>query len=130
MIKKFLTYLRVLMLQKLIYYILSFLLLVGCFENSEEQDSGGGLFYNNQKVEDTFELIVPSNATYSTGDALIFSLNHPVDIDVIGTPRLELTIGSNTRYADYSSGSGSNNLIFSYTDLGGDEDLDGIDVPF
>lgn len=43
-----------------------------------------------------------------------------------GTPRLALDIGGVTRYATYMAGSGTSSLIFSYTPLAGDLDLNGI----
>jgi hypothetical protein len=45
-----------------------------------------------------------------------------------GTPRLQLTIGSTTRYATYLSGSGTSTLTFRYTVQAGDLDSDGIAV--
>ena len=43
-----------------------------------------------------------------------------------GTPRLSLTIGSSTVFANYESGSGSSALLFRYTVQAGDEDTNGI----
>lgn len=45
-----------------------------------------------------------------------------------GTPRLALDVGGVARYADYTSGSGSSALTFTYTTQPGDIDLDGIAV--
>ena len=45
-----------------------------------------------------------------------------------GTPRIGLTIGSNTRYASYNSGSGTGNLKFRYTVVAADVDSDGVSI--
>ena len=45
-----------------------------------------------------------------------------------GTPRIALDVGGNTRYATYSSGSGTASLSFSYAPTLGDVDLDGITI--
>ena len=45
---------------------------------------------------------------------------------VTGTPRLALTVGSTGRFADYQSGSGTANLVFSYTVQSGENDTNGV----
>lgn len=45
-----------------------------------------------------------------------------------GTPRIAVDVGGLTRYADYTSGSGSSALVFTYTATAGDVDLDGISL--
>jgi DNA-binding beta-propeller fold protein YncE len=62
----------------------------------------------------------PSNGSYATGQALNFTVTYNQAVTVTGTPRLLLTIGSNTRYANYVSGSGTTTLTFSYTIQAGD----------
>jgi hypothetical protein len=49
-------------------------------------------------------------------------------VAVTGTPRLQLTIGSTTRYATYQGGTGTSTLVFRYTVQPGDLDSDGIAV--
>ncbi|WP_019960813.1 beta strand repeat-containing protein, partial [Woodsholea maritima] len=74
---------------------------------------------------------VPSNATYSSGQNLDFTVNFSENITVNtagGTPQIALTIGSTTRQASYQSGSGTSALTFRYTVQAGDEDTDGIAV--
>ncbi|UWH41925.1 tandem-95 repeat protein [Shewanella xiamenensis] len=74
---------------------------------------------------------VPSNATYITGQSLSFIVNSSENVIVNtggGTPRIALTIGATTKYATYSSGSGSSALVFSYTVESGLVDSDGITV--
>jgi|GEM_PF-566605 len=71
---------------------------------------------------------VPSAATYKTGDALNFTVNFSEAVNVTGTPRIALTIGSSTVYAGYVSGSTSSALIFRYTIQVNDFDSDGTGV--
>lgn len=55
------------------------------------------------------------------------TVSEPVTVDTAGgTPRIAFTLGAATRYALYSSGSGSDTLSFVYTTQPGDLDLDGI----
>jgi len=71
---------------------------------------------------------VPSDDTYVAGEDLTFTVNWSEDVTVTGTPRLGLTLGSSTVYADYVSGSGSTALVFKYTVQTGDVDGDGVAV--
>ncbi|WP_052417289.1 fibronectin type III domain-containing protein [Cellvibrio mixtus] len=74
---------------------------------------------------------VPANSTYITGNTLSFTVNTSENVIVNptgGTPRIALTIGATTKYATYSSGSGSSALVFSYTVESGLLDSDGITV--
>jgi len=70
----------------------------------------------------------PASATYVPGQFLSFALTFNEAVTVTGTPRLTLTIGSTTRYADYLSGTGTSTLNFRYTVQAGDADADGIAV--
>jgi len=72
----------------------------------------------------------PANATYIPTNVLNFTVSTSEAVTVTGTPRIAITIGSTTRYANYLSGSNSSTLIFRYsvaTDSG-DIDTDGIGV--
>ncbi|WP_053094149.1 S-layer family protein [Cellvibrio sp. pealriver] len=74
---------------------------------------------------------VPSSATYITGQSLTFTVNTSENVVVNtggGTPRIALTIGATTKYAAYSSGTGTSALVFSYTVESGLVDSDGITV--
>ncbi|WP_158236343.1 IPTL-CTERM sorting domain-containing protein [Acidovorax sp. 62] len=74
---------------------------------------------------------VPANGTYHAGDTLYFTvqLDEPVYVSTSGgTPRIALTVGSTTRYADYVSGSGTSALLFGHAVVTGDSDSDGITV--
>lgn len=50
------------------------------------------------------------------------------NVNVTGTPRIPVDLGGTTRYASYTSGSGSNTLIFTLSPQAGDVDLDGITI--
>jgi hypothetical protein len=71
--------------------------------------------------------IEPVNATYADGGGeLSFQVNFSEAVDITGLPRLSINIGGVTKYANYSSGTGSTGLEFKYTILAGDDDSDGI----
>ena len=70
----------------------------------------------------------PAAATYVPGQYLSFALTFNEAVSVSGTPRLTLTIGSATRYANYLSGTGTTTLNFRYSVQSGDADPDGIVV--
>ena len=72
---------------------------------------------------------VPANNTYATGANLDFTVNFNENVTVNttgGTPRIAVTVGSTTRYANYLSGSGTTALIFRHTVQSGDQDSDGV----
>ncbi|WP_185714237.1 Ig-like domain-containing protein [Rheinheimera mesophila] len=73
---------------------------------------------------------VPANDTYIAGENLDFVVNiaSAANVVVTGTPRLALTIGSSTAYADYISGSASASLTFRYVVQAGALDANGIAV--
>lgn len=69
-----------------------------------------------------------ATGTYVPGQSFYFSATFSEDVIVTGTPRISLTVGSSTVYANYESGSGSNVLQFKYTVGLGDADSNGIVV--
>ncbi len=74
---------------------------------------------------------VPAGGSYKAGNTLSFTVNvsEAVTVSTVGgTPRLALDIGGATKYATYTSGSGSSALVFSYTVESGLTDSDGITV--
>ncbi|MEI7619965.1 MAG: Ig-like domain-containing protein [Candidatus Falkowbacteria bacterium] len=57
-----------------------------------------------------------NNDTYNLGEIIPIQVNFSEDVVVTGVPQITLTTGSPaTTVVDYSSGSGSNSLIFNYT---------------
>ncbi|HEY9260208.1 Ig-like domain-containing protein, partial [Chitinophaga sp.] len=71
-------------------------------------------------------LDVPANGTYHLGEGLRFKAHFSESIVVVGTPTLDITIGSTTRQATYQGGSGTDTLGFLYVVQSGDLDMDGI----
>jgi hypothetical protein len=57
----------------------------------------------------------PANGTYKPTDTPTFSVQFSESVTVTGTPRLVLTVGSQTRYANYVSKSDSRTALFRYT---------------
>ncbi|MEE2672020.1 MAG: fibronectin type III domain-containing protein [Bdellovibrionota bacterium] len=113
--------------QFLSLFILFFL--YGCFDSGGGDESGGGgLFVGHKEVENIFLITPAQNKTYVENEHLDFVLTHPYQISVTGVPRLELTIGSSTVFADYLTGNGTRNISFRYTVQAGDLDTDGIDI--
>ena len=66
--------------------------------------------------------------TYAIGDALQATVTFGEAVTVTGTPQIEMQVGGAPRTADYASGGGSTDLVFSYTVVEGDEDTDGVAV--
>ncbi|HNS44187.1 MAG TPA: hypothetical protein PKH37_03045 [Alphaproteobacteria bacterium] len=57
------------------------------------------------------------------------NMSEAVTVDTSGgTPRIAVDVGGVTRYAGYTSGSGSSALTFNYTPQAGDVDLDGVSL--
>ena len=70
-----------------------------------------------------------SDGTYAIDQMLSVTVIFSATVTVSGTPQLALDIGGETRQADYESGSGTEQLLFSYTVAEGDVDTDGVRVP-
>ena len=72
------------------------------------------------------DIEVPSDRTYSSG-YLDFFVSFADNVVVAGSPRLTLTVGSDTYYANYRpGGSSASRLSFRYIILSGHSDSDGI----
>lgn len=68
----------------------------------------------------------PANATYLLGMPLNFYVTFDEAVTITNTPRLVLTVGSTTRYANYVSGSGSSMIVFRYIVAASDLDANGV----
>ena len=70
--------------------------------------------------------------SYGVGEEIEVAVGFTDDVTVdttSGTPRVALTVGSNTRYADYSaSDSSADELAFVYTVTADDHDQDGVSI--
>lgn len=67
---------------------------------------------------------VPGYAVASV--SLPFTVTLSEAVVVTGVPRIAIDVGGVSRFADYSSGSGTSTLTFTYAAQAGDLDLDGI----
>ena len=67
------------------------------------------------------------DGVYGIGDRIRVTVTFSEDINVTGSPRLELDIGGAAKPAEYESAEGSN-VVFGYTVIEGDADNDGIAV--
>ncbi|MCE7996972.1 MAG: hypothetical protein HEP71_33735 [Roseivirga sp.] len=65
-----------------------------------------------------------SNGTYNENKNISIQVTFDQTVTVTGTPQLELETGSTDQKVDYSSGSGSDELTFTYTVQEGDESAD------
>lgn len=71
---------------------------------------------------------VPANGYYKAGNTLSFTVNFDENVFVTGTPNVPVTIGSTTVQANYTGGTGTSALTFTYTVVAGNNDMDGITV--
>jgi hypothetical protein len=65
-----------------------------------------------------------SNGTYKAGDVISIQVNFSENVTVTGIPQLTLETGSTDRAVSYASGSGTNQLTFTYTVQVGDTAAD------
>lgn len=63
---------------------------------------------------------------YKVGDTLAFKVKFDTNINVTGEPYLPISLGNTTRMAEYSNGSGTTDLTFTYTIQAGDNTNNGI----
>ena len=71
----------------------------------------------------------PVGSAFERGERIEFTVNFNRAVDVTGTPQFALTIGTETRQADYVSGTGTTELKFRYAVVQADSDPDGISIP-
>ena len=72
--------------------------------------------------------ITSTAQTYTLGKKIQATVTFTEAVTVTGTPQLTLTIGSNNRKANYTTGGPGTALVFEYTVVSGDEDTDGISI--
>jgi hypothetical protein len=68
----------------------------------------------------------PAARRYDSGSALSFLATFSEPMVVSGTPRIALTVGNTTRYANYVAGGETSVLVFEYSPQSGDLDTNGI----
>ena len=69
-----------------------------------------------------------ADQTYAAGDEIQVTVSFSETVEVEGTPRLTLRVGSRNRPAGYLRGSGAAALVFGYEVVLGDEDTDGVSI--
>ena len=72
-------------------------------------------------------LLIP-HASCFAATSIPFTVTMSEAVNITGSPRLVLDVDGTTRYATYTSGSGSSSLTFTYNATIGDIDLDGIGI--
>ena len=65
-----------------------------------------------------------TDGSYKAGDVILIQVNFSESVVVTGTPQLTLETGATDRAATYSSGTGTNQLTFTYTVQAGDTTAD------
>ena len=65
---------------------------------------------------------------YGAGEKIQVTVTFDEAVTVTSDPLVQVEVGSNTRDADYASGSGTTELVFEYTVVSDDTDTDGIEV--
>ena len=73
--------------------------------------------------------IPQASATYRQGEAIEVAVTFNRAVEVTGAPEIGLDVGGMTKPASYVRGSGTQQLVFSYTVQSGDDDDDGVAVP-
>ncbi len=100
------------------------------------EDNGGSDFNQQIRAKRYFlppiveSVTVPAYSTYIAGQALTFTVTFSKDVVLSsGAPSIPITLNTGgTVNANYTGGSGTNTLTFSYTIASGNEDNDGISV--
>ena len=69
-----------------------------------------------------------SDQTYAAGDEIEVTVRLSETVEVEGTPRLRLKVGTRIRTADYETGTGTAVLVFAYEVADGDDDTDGVSI--
>lgn len=105
--------------------------LVSCQESVVEESFHPGI--SNGEAGETIEF--QSISAIQTGvinrnsqSTINFKLTFSGAVNVTGTPKIKVKVGDNTRLATYSTGSGTNELTFTYSLQATDLDLDGVVV--
>ena len=96
--------------------------------NSAGHKVAGGSFTASSVTGVGFASSPDVGDTYGLGERIEVEVAFARAVSVTGVPQLALTVGSQTRQADYASGAGTKTLTFSYTVVIGDADSDGIGI--
>ncbi len=66
--------------------------------------------------------------TFNTGEPIEITLTFNEAVTVVGVPHIFINIGGTNKQADYESGNGTTQLVFSYSPVVGDSDNNGISI--
>ena len=113
---------------------LAFTLIITLFISScqvKEKSSDGGLISDHVATTNKFTLQTPTAKAYDEGETITFTVTFPFDIIMDttgGDPRLRITVGATTQYADYDVSPNARTMTFKYVVGATDNDTNGIDV--
>ena len=79
-------------------------------------------------VSDIRSIAFTSTGPYAIDDTITVTVEATETVTVTGIPRIPMTLGTATKYANYVSGSETTSLVFQYTVVRGDEDADGVEI--
>jgi len=82
----------------------------------------------NKTGENPMDLLPPAAFDYVIGDPIQVAIFFGFPIVVTETPRIQLQIGDDTVFANYTEGSGTSTLHFVHTVTDSDLDLDGVQL--
>jgi hypothetical protein len=109
-------------MKNLSFYLLSLILISACKENEtitvKEMVEAPKNIAAAEALKNPVVLKVSSdleNGQYNSGDILAIYAQFDKIVEVEGTPILKLNFNGSTKNAQYSSGSGTNRLVFNYT---------------
>lgn len=75
---------------KSLYLLITLIFLSACGNFDESEEATGDLFINHKKVSNDLRLKMPDSKGYGIGQVLEFELKHALNLNVTGTPLLEL----------------------------------------
>jgi hypothetical protein len=98
----------------------SMYMVANAVQNSTSQYAPASNTYASNVVIDQTAPTIPSvtgptNGTYKPSDTPTFTVSFNESVTITGTPRLTLTVGSSTKYANYVSMTDSKTALFRYT---------------
>ena len=96
--------------------------------NSAGHKVAGGTFTASAVSGVAISSSPSSGDTYGLSERIEVEVSFVRPVAVTGTPQLALGIGSQTRQADYASGTGTKTLTFGYAVTASDADSDGLSI--
>lgn len=97
---------------------------VACSKGGSKSKSGTTATVDTTAPTVTNVTSALTNGTYVAGQTLTIQVVFSEAVDVTGTPTLTLETGTTDRNATYTSGTGTDTLVFSYTIQSGDSTSD------